>query len=165
MKSSLKISFMPSASVCSSPNGPALFGPMRFCSPAITLRSNHTMNIVPTRPMTNTTRTLSKTMSSGVHWRSPNSSGSRPSIRRGSRRRRPASQALDPDVVDGRGEVDDVRRARRPLRVERDDDAPLRDGGVADEREDHRAAGSGELHLGAFVDAEAGEVERVDGGD
>ena len=33
------------------PNGPALFGPMRFCMPAMTLRSNHTMNIVPTRPI------------------------------------------------------------------------------------------------------------------
>ncbi len=48
-RSSLKNSLMPSASVCSSPNGPALLGPMRFCMPAITLRSNHTMNIVPTR--------------------------------------------------------------------------------------------------------------------
>ena len=34
------------------PNGPALFGPMRFCMSAMTLRSNQTINIVPTRPTT-----------------------------------------------------------------------------------------------------------------
>ena len=34
------------------PNGPALFGPMRFCMPAMTLRSNQTISIVPTRPTT-----------------------------------------------------------------------------------------------------------------
>ena len=75
-KSSLKISFMPSASVCRRPNGPALFGPTRFCMPAMILRSNQTMNIVPTRPMTKMTSTLSTTMSSGVHCRPPSSSGS-----------------------------------------------------------------------------------------
>ena len=48
-RSSLKNSFMPSASVCSIPNGPALLGPMRFCMPAMTLRSNQTMNIVATQ--------------------------------------------------------------------------------------------------------------------
>ena len=48
----MKISFMPSASVCRMPNGPALFGPTRFCMPAMILRSNQTMNIVPTRPTT-----------------------------------------------------------------------------------------------------------------
>ena len=32
-RSSLKNSLMPSASVCSIPNGPALFGPIRFCMP------------------------------------------------------------------------------------------------------------------------------------
>ena len=37
---------MPSARVWSTPNGPALLGPTRFCMPAITLRSNQTMNIV-----------------------------------------------------------------------------------------------------------------------
>ena len=45
----MKISFMPSASVCRMPNGPALFGPTRFCMPAMTLRSNQTMNIVATQ--------------------------------------------------------------------------------------------------------------------
>src|SRR4051794_30666753 len=35
---SLKNSLMPSANVCSTPNGPALLGPMRFCMSAIHLR-------------------------------------------------------------------------------------------------------------------------------
>src|SRR5258706_11368880 len=35
---SLKNSLMPSARVCSTPYGPARFGPMRFCMSAITLR-------------------------------------------------------------------------------------------------------------------------------
>ena len=35
---SLKNSLMPSASVCSTPYGPARFGPMRFCMSAMTLR-------------------------------------------------------------------------------------------------------------------------------
>ena len=39
-RSSLKISLVPSASVCSSPQGPARFGPMRLCMSEITLRSN-----------------------------------------------------------------------------------------------------------------------------
>ena len=47
-RSSLKNSLMPSASVCRMPHGPALFGPMRFCMPAITLRSNQTMNMAAT---------------------------------------------------------------------------------------------------------------------
>ena len=75
-KSSLKISFIPSASVCRRPNGPALFGPTRFCIPAMTLRSNQTMNIVPTRPTTKMTSTLSSTMPSGVQSSGPSSSGS-----------------------------------------------------------------------------------------
>ena len=40
------------------PNGPALAGPMRFCMPAMALRSNQTINIVATRPMTKTTTHL-----------------------------------------------------------------------------------------------------------
>ena len=35
---SLKNSLMPSASVCSTPYGPARLGPMRFCMSAMTLR-------------------------------------------------------------------------------------------------------------------------------
>jgi len=53
-----------------------LFGPIRFCIPAITLRSNHTINIVATRPTTNTTSTFKTTMRSGVHNTSPSSAGS-----------------------------------------------------------------------------------------
>ena len=76
-RSSLKNSLTPSARVCRVPNGPALFGPTRFCMPAMILRSNHTMNNVLTRPTTKITATLSRTMISGVHRRSPISSGSR----------------------------------------------------------------------------------------
>ena len=57
-RSSLKNSFMPSARVCSNPFGPALLGPIRFCMPATTLRSNQTMNIVPTSASTKITSTL-----------------------------------------------------------------------------------------------------------
>ena len=77
-RSSLKISFMPSASVCSRPHGPALFGPTRFCMPDTTLRSYQTMNIVPTRPIANTITTLNSTMINGVHRSPPSSKGSRP---------------------------------------------------------------------------------------
>ncbi len=54
----------------------SLFGPIRLPIPATTLRSNHTMSIVATRPVTNTTKTFSTTMSNGVHRRSPFSTGS-----------------------------------------------------------------------------------------
>ena len=37
---SLKNSLMPSASVCSTPNGPGAVGPIRFCMSAMTLRMN-----------------------------------------------------------------------------------------------------------------------------
>ena len=63
----MKINFIPSASVCRMPNGPALFGPMRFCIPAMTLRSNQTMNIVATRATAKMTRIFNPTMISGVH--------------------------------------------------------------------------------------------------
>ena len=76
MRSSLKKSFVPSAKVCNKPHGPALFGPTRFCMPAITLRSNHTINIVATRPTTKTTRTLIRTINRGVHKRPPSNRGS-----------------------------------------------------------------------------------------
>ena len=79
MKSSLKISFMPSASVCRSPNGPALFGPTRFCMPAMILRSNQTMNIVPTRPMTKITSDLEQDDARAASTAAPpSSSGSMP---------------------------------------------------------------------------------------
>jgi hypothetical protein len=37
---SLKNSLMPSATLCRMPNGPALYGPTRFCMSAIALRRN-----------------------------------------------------------------------------------------------------------------------------
>ena len=49
---------MPSARVCRIPNGPALFGPMRFCMPAMTLRSNQTMNMVAMSRKAKQTTTL-----------------------------------------------------------------------------------------------------------
>ena len=67
---------MPSARVCRIPNGPALFGPIRFCMPAMILRSNQTMNIVAMSPMAKITTTFRSMMMSGVHSRSPTSSGS-----------------------------------------------------------------------------------------
>ena len=39
VKSSLNISFMPSASDCSEPNGPFIVGPLRCCIRPTTLRS------------------------------------------------------------------------------------------------------------------------------
>ena len=47
-RSSLKNSLMPSASVCSTPHGPAMFGPTRFCMSAMSLRSNQIISITPT---------------------------------------------------------------------------------------------------------------------
>ena len=77
IRSSLKNSLVPSASVCRMPNGPALFGPMRFCIPAMILRSNQTISIVPTSPTTKITSTLSRTMPTSPSVRSPIRSGSR----------------------------------------------------------------------------------------
>ena len=75
-RSSLKNNLMPSARVCNRPHGPALFGPTRFCIPAMTFRSNHTMSMVATRPTTKTMRTLTRTMINGVHNNLPSSNGS-----------------------------------------------------------------------------------------
>ena len=77
-KSSLKNNLIPSAKVCNKPHGPALFGPMRLPMPAIALRSNHTINMVATSPMTKTTTTLSKMIKSGVQIKSPMAIGSSP---------------------------------------------------------------------------------------
>ena len=76
MRSSLKNNLMPSASVCRSPHGPALLGPMRFCRPAMALRSNHTMNIVTMRPMAKIATTFRMMIRSGVQRRSPSATGS-----------------------------------------------------------------------------------------
>ena len=51
---SLKNSLMPSASVWSSPNGPARSGPMRFCILAMTLRRNQMYMSTESSSSTNT---------------------------------------------------------------------------------------------------------------
>ena len=76
IRSSLKNNLIPSARVCNRPNGPVLFGPMRFCMPATTLRSNHTMSMVATRPATKTISTLMPTMASVCQTTSPVRAGS-----------------------------------------------------------------------------------------
>ena len=58
---SLKNNLMPSASVWRIPHGPARFGPMRFCMSPMTLRSNHTINIVAISKKTKTATTLMTT--------------------------------------------------------------------------------------------------------
>ena len=57
-RSSLKTSLVPSASVWSSPQGPARLGPMRLCMSEMTLRSNQIISAVATRSATKATRHL-----------------------------------------------------------------------------------------------------------
>ena len=59
VKSSLNISFMPSARDCSSPNGPFMFGPCRCCMKATTRRSYQMVNKVSTSSSTNANSALS----------------------------------------------------------------------------------------------------------
>ncbi len=73
---SLKNSLMPSASDCSSPNGPARFGPMRFCIRAITLRRNQMYRSTEIRSSANTAIVLPITMSTTVVSTPPENSGS-----------------------------------------------------------------------------------------
>jgi hypothetical protein len=77
----LKKNFMPSARVCRMPNGPARAGPMRFCMSPMTLRSNHTINMVATSRKTKTTTTLSSTISTTARSTLPARSGSPPNIK------------------------------------------------------------------------------------
>ncbi len=72
MMSSFMKSLVPSASVWSRPQGPATFGPMRFCNRLTTLRSYQTMNMVATRQMANAATTMTITM-----MKSPRSTPSR----------------------------------------------------------------------------------------
>ncbi len=65
MTSSLKASFIPSASDCSVPHGPTRFGPMRFCMRPTTLRSNTIENSVMTSRKTKTPSTLMMTIQTG----------------------------------------------------------------------------------------------------
>src|SRR5262245_29352924 len=161
MKSSLKISFMPSARVCSNPNGPALFGPTRFCMPAMILRSNQTMNIVLTRPTTKITRTFTRTITIGVHSRPLSSSGSMANSaligapsRSLARRLARSRQPLHPHVERRRGGVDDVgdRGARH---VERHLQRPARHALVAGDRQHDGALGRHDADLVAVVHADA----------
>ena len=59
---SLKNSLRPSATVCSSPHGPARLGPTRFCILASTLRSIQTLRTVVPSRITNTTNTRPTTI-------------------------------------------------------------------------------------------------------
>ena len=61
VKSSLNISFMPSASDCSRPNGPFMFGPLRCCMKATMRRSYQMVNRVSTSRTTRANRALSST--------------------------------------------------------------------------------------------------------
>ena len=65
-RSSLKKSLIPSASVCSSPHGPARLGPMRACMSEITLRSNQIISMTATSNAPKTTTTLMTTMRSSA---------------------------------------------------------------------------------------------------
>ena len=56
-RSSLKMSLVPSAKVCSRPQGPARFGPTRLCMSEITLRSNQIISAVATSSTTKATST------------------------------------------------------------------------------------------------------------
>ena len=61
VKSSLNISFMPSASDCSRPNGPFMFGPLRCCMNATTRRSYQMVNNVSTSSTTKANSAFSST--------------------------------------------------------------------------------------------------------
>jgi len=67
-RSSLKKSFTPSASDCSSPKGPARLGPMRACMSEMTLRSNQIIIITDTMRAPNTTSTFTMTMTMTARW-------------------------------------------------------------------------------------------------
>ena len=56
------MSLVPSASVCSSPHGPARFGPTRLCMSEMTLRSNQIISAVATSSATNAASTLMSVM-------------------------------------------------------------------------------------------------------
>src|SRR5215211_2814186 len=64
-KSSLNISCMPSASDCSSPNGPFMLGPWRCCMKATTRRSYQIVNSVSSSSSTNANSALSATTHHG----------------------------------------------------------------------------------------------------
>ena len=76
IRSSLKISLVPSASVCSSPQGPARFGPIRLCMSEITLRSNQIIIAVAVSNATNATSTLTIRMTQTSQLSPPKKSGS-----------------------------------------------------------------------------------------
>ena len=73
---SLKKALMPSARDCRSPNGPALFGPMRLCMPETILRSPQIISIVATSDTPKITTTLISRINSGFHQRPPVPNGS-----------------------------------------------------------------------------------------
>src|SRR6202789_2299449 len=75
-RSSLKMSLVPSANVCSRPHGPARFGPTRLCMSEITLRSNQIISAVATSSATKATTHLMMTMSQTSQLRPKAKSGS-----------------------------------------------------------------------------------------
>jgi hypothetical protein len=76
MRSSLKNSLTPSASVWSSPYGPARLGPIRLCMSLMTLRSNQIINMTETMRAANAARTLMTTINSSTQWAPWANSGS-----------------------------------------------------------------------------------------
>ena len=62
IRSSLKKSLMPSASVWARPQGPARLGPMRLCMSEITLRSNQIISMTDTSRAAKATSTLMTTI-------------------------------------------------------------------------------------------------------
>ena len=78
IRSSFRISFMPSATVWNRPKGPARLGPMRFCMSAMILRSNQTIRITETSRPAKATTTLMSTIRISSRPMPPESSGSVP---------------------------------------------------------------------------------------
>ncbi len=75
VKSSLNISFMPSARDCSRPNGPFMFGPLRCCMKATTRRSYQMVNSVITSRTTKANTALISTTHHGSATNSVRSNG------------------------------------------------------------------------------------------
>ncbi len=68
---SLKNSLRPSATVCSTPNGPARSGPTRLCMSATILRSPHTSSSTTTTSRAKTATTLASAISTSTQSISP----------------------------------------------------------------------------------------------
>ena len=71
MMSSFSASFTPSARLCSRPNGPFTFGPMRCCIRATTRRSNQMLNSVSSTRITKISSALIRTSHHGSWPKAP----------------------------------------------------------------------------------------------